>query len=123
MIAAPRLYERVNALWYLDEGRTLFAGPLDYNASHQHGAPVYLAGLYGPFGIRMAGSRWKSCLTAVIPAGVQHILDIGGNPLAVFYPSPPSRVPFPDAARTRYARSRRRAHRPARRGLAVSRPL
>ena len=90
-----RLYERattdtgeLDALWHVDEGRTFFAGPLDYNASHQHGAPVYLAGLYGSFGLRMEGGKWLSCRTAVIPAGVRHELDLGGNPLAVFYIEP-----------------------------------
>jgi AraC-like DNA-binding protein len=90
-----RLYERaatgsgeLDALWHVDEGRTFFAGPLDYNASHQHGAPVYLAGLYGSFGLRVEGGEWLSCHTAVIPAGVLHELDIGGNPLAVFYVEP-----------------------------------
>lgn len=89
------LYERVatpsgelDALWHMDEGRTFFAGPLDYNGSHQHGAPVYLAGPYGPFGVRIAGGAWQSCRTAVIPAGVRHELDIGGNPLAVLYVEP-----------------------------------
>ena len=90
-----RLYERattdsgeLDALWHVEEGRTFFAVPLDYNASHQHGAPVYLAGLYGSFGLRMEGGNWLSCRTAVIPAGVLHELDIGGNPLAVFYIEP-----------------------------------
>lgn len=90
-----RLYEpaatatgELDALWHVDEWRTFFAGPLDYNASHQHGAPVYLAGLYGKFGLRLEGGRWLSCRTAVIPAGVRHELNIGGNPLAVFYIEP-----------------------------------
>lgn len=90
-----RLYERattdtgeLDALWHVDEGRTFFAGPLDYNASHQHGAPVYLAGLYGSFGLRLEGGKWLSCRTAVIPAGVRHELDLGGNPLGVFYIEP-----------------------------------
>jgi AraC-like DNA-binding protein len=78
----------LDALWYLDEGRTLFAGPLDYNARHQHGAPVYLAGLYGRFGIRVEGGRWQSVRTAMIPAGVGHELQLGGQPLGVFYVEP-----------------------------------
>ena len=93
--ADERLYERaapgdrpLDALWHLDQGRTLFIGPLEYNASHQHGAPVYLAGLYGSFGLRVEGSEWTTCRTAVIPAGVRHELDLGGNPLAVFYVEP-----------------------------------
>ena len=94
-----RLYERaapgtgggggeLDALWHLDEGRTFFAGPLDYNASHQHGAPVYLAGLYGRFGLRVEGGRWLSVRTAVIPAGVRHELQLGGQPIGVFYIEP-----------------------------------
>lgn len=89
-----RLYERatdtgeLDALWHVDGGRTFFAGPLDYNASHQHGAPVYLAGLYGSFGLRLEGGKWLSCRTAVIPAGVRHELDLGGNPLGVVYIEP-----------------------------------
>jgi AraC-like DNA-binding protein len=89
------LYERaaalpgeLDAVWYLNGGQTFFAGPLEYNASHQHGAPVYLAGLYGSFGLRLPGGPWLSCRTAMIPAGVRHELDIGGNPLAVFYVEP-----------------------------------
>ena len=78
----------LDALWHVDEWRTFFAGPLDYNASHQHGAPVYLAGLYGNFGLRVEGSEWLSCRTAVIPAGIRHELDLGGHPLAVFYVEP-----------------------------------
>ncbi|WP_158807555.1 helix-turn-helix transcriptional regulator [Beijerinckia sp. L45] len=87
-----RLYERAGLasdhpapLWHLDSAHTFFAGPLDYNAAHRHGAPVYLAGLYGRFGLRIAGGSWLTCRTAMIPAGVVHELDLGGNPLAVFY--------------------------------------
>jgi AraC-like DNA-binding protein len=87
-----RLYERATTasghpapLWHLDATRTFFAGPLDYNAAHQHGAPVYLAGLYGRFRLRIAGGSWLTCRTAMIPAGVIHELDLGGDPLAVFY--------------------------------------
>ena len=94
-----RLYERaapavgspsgeLDALWHLDEGRTLFIGPLDYNASHQHGAPVYLAGLYGKFGLRVKGGPWRWVRTAVIPAGVRHELQLSGMPLGVFYIEP-----------------------------------
>jgi AraC-like DNA-binding protein len=95
VVESGRLYERVakpagelDALWHVEEGRTFFAGPLEYNASHQHGAPVYLAGLYGKFGLRVEGRRWMTCRTAMIPAGVRHELDVGGSPLAVFYIEP-----------------------------------
>lgn len=89
------MYERAAAdgggfgpLWTVGAGLTLFAGPLDYNASHQHGAPVYLAGLHGPFGLRVRGGAWLTCRTAVVPAGVPHELDVGGNPIAVLYAEP-----------------------------------
>lgn len=95
MAEGGRLYERaarssneLDALWHVEDGRTFFAGPLNYNASHEHGAPVYLAGIYGPFGLRINGTKWLSCRTAVIPAGVPHELDVGGNPIAVFYIEP-----------------------------------
>lgn len=89
------LYERAGLsaeaprpFWYLDQGRTCFIGPLIYNAAHQHGAPVFLAGLYGPFGLRIDGGDWHTCRTAVIPAGVSHELDVGGQPIGVFYIEP-----------------------------------
>ncbi len=74
--------------WHLEAGHTFFAGPLTYNAPHQHGAPVYLAGLYGRFRIRMRGEAWTTCRTAFVPAGVLHELDLGGDPLAVLYREP-----------------------------------
>ena len=87
-----RLYERaapkLGPLWHLDAGRTCFIGPLNYNAPHQHGAPVFLAGLYGTFQLRLAGGDWRSCRTAVIPAGVMHELDVGGEPIGVLYIEP-----------------------------------
>ena len=95
MGGGKRLYERatmegdkLGPLWHVDAGLTFFAGPLEYNASHQHGAPVYLAGIHGTFGLRINGGHWLTCRTAVIPAGLLHELDIGGNPLAVFYVEP-----------------------------------
>lgn len=75
-------------LWHLDAGRTFFVGPLAYNALHQHGAPVFLAGIYGPFGLRIRSGNWLACRSAVIPAGVLHELDLGNDPLAVFYIEP-----------------------------------
>jgi AraC-like DNA-binding protein len=89
-----RLYERAAApasirpVWHVDRGRMLFIGPLRYNASHQHGAPVYLAGIYEPFHLRVAGGEWLNCRTAMIPAGVSHELDVGGAPIGVFYVEP-----------------------------------
>jgi AraC-like DNA-binding protein len=95
MTDGQRLYERaatttgpLDALWHLDDAHTLFVGPLQYNGSHQHGAPVFLAGLHGAFGLRVRSGSWLTCRTAVIPAGVPHELDVGGNPIAVLYIEP-----------------------------------
>lgn len=84
------MYERADgqALWRIDGPRTFFAGPLVYNAPHQHGAPVYLAGLYGRFRIRIGVAPWTSCRVAMIPAGVSHELRLDGEPLAVLYVEP-----------------------------------
>ncbi len=35
-----------------------------------------------------AGGDWHTCRTAVIPAGVSHELDVGGQPIGVFYIEP-----------------------------------
>ncbi|MFD0938403.1 AraC family transcriptional regulator, partial [Methylobacterium trifolii] len=87
------MYERaaeapLDPLWHVAGGTTFFAGPLGYNASHQHGAPVYLAGLYGAFRLRVRDGAWITCRTAMIPAGVPHELDLGGDPLGVLYREP-----------------------------------
>ncbi|MBY0256944.1 AraC family transcriptional regulator [Methylobacterium sp.] len=75
-------------IWHVAGGHTLFAGPLTYNASHQHGAPVYLAGLYGTFRIRFRPGDWVTCRTAFVPAGMPHELSCGGDPLGVLYREP-----------------------------------
>lgn len=80
--------DELRPLWRLDAARTLFVGPLRYNASHAHGAPVFLSSLGGPFGLRVAGGRWLACEAAMIPAGVAHELDLQGEPLAVLYVEP-----------------------------------
>jgi AraC-like DNA-binding protein len=89
------LYERATAasdvllpIWHLDQGRGLFVGPLTYNAPHAHSVPVYLAGVYDAFRIRIGGGAWRFCRSAVIPAGVFYELDIGGSPLSVLYLEP-----------------------------------
>ncbi|QWF70903.1 helix-turn-helix transcriptional regulator [Methylomonas paludis] len=84
-IAQPPRYD---ALWDINDQHMFFTGPLYYNANHQHGAPVFLAGIYGKFRLRLPGSDWMWCRTAVIPAGGLHELDVGGEPLAVFYIEP-----------------------------------
>jgi AraC-like DNA-binding protein len=88
---APRLYEPAappRPLWRLDAARTLFVGPLDHNASHQHGAPVFLSSLGGPFGLRLGDGPWLSCEAAMAPAGALHELQVGGEPILVLYLEP-----------------------------------
>lgn len=69
-------------------GKTAYVGRLDKVDWHRHGAPVFIAGLAGCFRLGTPDGRWLSCSAAVIPAGVRHALDVGGDPLAVFYPEP-----------------------------------
>jgi AraC-like DNA-binding protein len=89
------LYERAATatdalapLWHIDDGCAIFAGPLHYNAAHAHSIPVYIAGIYGAFGLRISGDKWRSACAAVIPAGKSYELEVGGDPLAVFYLEP-----------------------------------
>lgn len=84
----PATATSLSPLWHVEGDQTFFAGRLTYNASHRHGAPVYLAGLYGAFRIRFDGTAWITCRTAFVPAGVAHELDCAGDPLAVFYREP-----------------------------------
>ncbi|MEI9899840.1 MAG: helix-turn-helix domain-containing protein [Hyphomicrobium sp.] len=76
------------ALWHVDAGWAIFAGPLQHNDSHAHSTAVYLAGLYGTFRLRVAGAGWLSCRSAVIRAGTPYEFDVGGEPLGVFYLEP-----------------------------------
>ncbi|MGY6277963.1 helix-turn-helix domain-containing protein [Methylomonas sp. MgM2] len=94
MTRPARLYKRAeqsekfDALWDIRDGRTFFSGPLFHCQKHQHGAPVFLAGLYGKFRLRLQGGDWQWCRTAVIPAGVVHELEVGGEPITVLYIEP-----------------------------------
>lgn len=79
-------------------GKTAYVGRLEQVDWHQHGAPVFIAGLAGNFRLGTPDGRWLNCGAAVIPAGVRHTLDVGGDPLAVFYPEP-NVATFTDLAR------------------------
>lgn len=76
------------SLWHMGNGKGLFAGPLYRNTLHAHSASVFLAGLYGTFGLRIEGEQWMSCRAAAIPAGVAYEFDLGGDPLGVLYLEP-----------------------------------
>lgn len=78
----------IRPLWHIEKGEALFAGPLNRNALHAHSASIFLAGLYGTFGLRIDGGDWRVCRTAAIPAGVAYEFDMGGDPLGVFYLEP-----------------------------------
>jgi len=93
MMPTRRLYQpatnqNFDALWDIRDGRTFFSGPLYDCVAHQHGAPVYLAGLYGKFRLRLSGGDWQWCRTAIIPAGMVHELAVGGEPITVLYLEP-----------------------------------
>jgi AraC-like DNA-binding protein len=69
-------------------GKTAYVGRLERVDWHRHATPVFVAGLAGSFRLSTGAATWLSCRAAVIPAGVNHALDVGGDPLAVFYPEP-----------------------------------
>jgi len=75
-------------LWHVNEGLSLFAGPLGRNARHSHSVPVFLAGLYECFSLRIGDGDWQRCRSAVIPAGLPYEFDMKGAPLAVLYAEP-----------------------------------
>src|SRR5690606_19857179 len=81
--------DQLKPLWHVGQGKALFAGPLNRNALHAHSVPVLLAGLYGPFALRVgAAGAWMRCRTAAIPAGVPYEFDMSGEPLGVLYLEP-----------------------------------
>jgi AraC-like DNA-binding protein len=85
-----RLYEPAapDALLCVGGGKTLYVGTLEQVGWHLHGAPVFIAGIAGRFRLCLPSGEWTTCRAAVIPAGVRHALDLGGEPLAAFYPEP-----------------------------------
>ena len=93
MAAPGRLNERAAssgapALWHIDTGWSLFAGPLGHNAMHAHSTAVYLASLYGTFRLRVGHETWRTCRSAVIRAGTRYEFDACGAPLGVMYLEP-----------------------------------
>lgn len=76
------------ALWHIEDHRSIFAGPLRYNAAHSHSVPVLIGGLYGKFSIRRAGSAWTLAQAAVVESGIPYELNVGGEPICVIYLEP-----------------------------------
>jgi AraC-like DNA-binding protein len=94
MILETRLLHRLNkgaapdGILCVGTGKTVYVGRLDLVDWHRHGASVFIVGLAGNFRLGTHAGKWLSCRAAVVPAGVRHALDVGGDPLAVFYPEP-----------------------------------
>lgn len=77
-----------DALLCVGGGQTLYVGTLDDVDWHCHAMPAFVAGMLGPFELRLPGTEWRACRAAIIPAGLCHSLRVGGEPVAVFYPEP-----------------------------------
>jgi AraC-like DNA-binding protein len=94
MSAVARLNKRANqksssnSRWFLQGGSTLYLGPSYELPPHQGGASVILVGLYGAFRVRVENEGWRVCRSAVIPPGLVHALDFGGDPIAALYLEP-----------------------------------
>lgn len=94
MANATRLYKRAALvaqpapILHVGRGCAFWAGATAYLGDHQGGAPVLLAGLYGKFRLRLQGDPWLTCRAAIIPPGVSHELDFGGEPFAALYLEP-----------------------------------
>jgi AraC-like DNA-binding protein len=76
------------SLWHIADERSVFAGPLRYNAPHSHSVAVLIAGLYGAFRIRIARENWRTVKAAVVAAGTAYELDVGGEAVCVIYLEP-----------------------------------
>jgi AraC-like DNA-binding protein len=75
-------------LWYVGDGVSTFAGPLQRNHLHSHSVPVLLTGLYGPFRFRSERGRWTVCRSTLVAAGRSYEFDMAGEPLSVIYLEP-----------------------------------
>lgn len=71
LLNAPRLF-----LW---QHRALYFGATTYLALHSHAAPALHVGIYQPFRLKLLNTDWIHCHCAVIPQGLPHELDFGGN--------------------------------------------
>lgn len=71
--------------------RALYVGDLPPTGWHGHAAPVLLIGLSGRFTLHLEGGRVERCHSALVDAGVQHLLDPCGEQVALMYLEPDSR--------------------------------
>ncbi|RJF86912.1 AraC family transcriptional regulator [Oleomonas cavernae] len=75
------------ALLCLWPQRLMFIGRLGVLPPHQHPISVCLVALRRPIRVGAAGEE-RACRTAIVPAGLSHSLDVGGEPVAVIYNDP-----------------------------------
>jgi AraC-like DNA-binding protein len=69
--------------------RVMFIGRLGALPRHQHPIPVCLVALQTPLRIGTPrAEESRVCLTAIVPAGLSHSLDLCGAPVAVIYNDP-----------------------------------
>ena len=71
--------------------RALYVGDLPATGWHCHAAPVLLLGLSGRFALHLSPDAVETCHSALVDAGVQHLLDPRGEHVALMYLEPDSR--------------------------------
>ncbi len=71
--------------------RALYAGDLPATGWHCHASPVLLIGLSGRFALHRAPGPVQTCHSALVDAGVEHLLDPRGEQVALMYLEPDSR--------------------------------
>ncbi|MBU1819040.1 MAG: AraC family transcriptional regulator [Gammaproteobacteria bacterium] len=75
----------------LGADRALYVGDLPATGWHCHAAPVLLMGLSGRFALHRGPGQVDTCHSALVDAGVQHLLDPCGEQVALMYLEPDSR--------------------------------
>jgi hypothetical protein len=81
-----RREEADTGIRFLSTGRRFaFHGSLDSVGVHRHAADAVVVGLSERFRVRHTREALAWTRMAVIPVGFDHSLDIGREPLAVFY--------------------------------------
>ncbi len=74
----------------LGANRALYVGDLPATGWHCHAAPVLLMGLSGRFALHWGAGQVETCHSALVDAGVEHLLDPCGEQVALMYLEPDS---------------------------------
>lgn len=74
----------------LGANRALYVGDLPATGWHCHAAPVLLMGLSGRFALHWCAGQVETCHSALVDAGVEHLLDPCGEQVALMYLEPDS---------------------------------